>query len=132
MRGVIMNLIGVQIGAEDAKKLAEFYEKAFGAPKWSMPDGWYGWDIGTGHLFFGPHSDIKGQAHEPQRIMISLEADDVTSEFARLVEAGAKEVAKPYNPDSTNKDFWLATVADPEGNYLQLSSPMQDAEASSN
>ncbi len=123
-----MNLNGVQIGAENAKKLAEFYTKVFGEPKWSMPDDWYGWDIGNGHLFFGPHSEVKGKAAEPQRIMISLEDPDVKNAFEKLIVAGAQDIAQPYNPDPENKKFWLATVADPEGNYLQLSSPMDSPE----
>lgn len=119
-----MNLNGVQLGAEDAEKLAKFYKKAFGDPKWSMGDGWYGWDIGTGHLFFGPHSEVKGKAKEPQRVMIAFEDKDVPAAFNKLIEAGGKVIAEPSNPDPKNKEFWLATVADPEGNYLQLASPM--------
>lgn len=120
-----MKLNGVQIGAVDAKKLAEFYTKAFGEPKWAMPGDWYGWDIGSGHLFFGPHSDVKGIAVEPQRIMIALESDDVADSFYKLIKAGGTEIAKPNNPSPDSKDFWQATVADPEGNYLQLASPME-------
>jgi predicted enzyme related to lactoylglutathione lyase len=119
-----MNLNGVQIGASDAKKLAEFYTKAFGEPKWAMPGDWYGWDIGSGHLFFGPHSEVSGIASEPQRVMIALEDTDVQGAYAKLIAAGASEVAKPNNPDPSIQDFWQATVADPEGNYLQLASPM--------
>jgi predicted enzyme related to lactoylglutathione lyase len=124
-----MNLNGVQLGAEDAKKLAAFYTKVFGEPKWAMEGDWYGWDVGAGHLFFGPHSEIRGQAREPQRMMIALEDADVQGAFTKCIEAGAREVAAPYNPDPDSKDFWLATVADPEGNYLQLSSPMSEGEA---
>lgn len=120
-----MKLNGVQMGAEDAKKLAEFYTKVFGEPKWAMPDDWYGWDIGSGHLFFGPHSEVKGKAAEPQRIMIALEDADVRGAFDKLIAAGALEVAKPYNPDPGSPEFWQATVADPEGNYLQLASPWE-------
>lgn len=124
-----MNLNGVQLGAKNAKKLAEFYTKVFGEPKWAMPGDWYGWDIGGGHLFFGPHSEVKGTAREPQRIMIALEATDVPKAFKKLIAAGGVEVAKPYNPDPNNEKFWQATVADPEGNYLQLASPWGDNEA---
>jgi predicted enzyme related to lactoylglutathione lyase len=120
-----MKLNGVQLGAADAKKLADFYTKAFGEPKWAMPGDWYGWDIGSGHLFFGPHSEVKGKASEPQRVMISIETDDVASLFNILISAGGIEVAKPHNPSLESKDFWQATIADPEGNYLQLASPME-------
>ena len=123
-----MNLNGVQIGAENPKKLAEFYTNVFGKPKWAMDGDWYGWDIGPGHLFFGPHSEVKGLSAEPQRVMISLEDKDIASAFKKFISAGANEVAKPYNPDKDNKEFWMATVADPEGNYLQLSTPMGDME----
>jgi len=119
-----MKLNGVQIGAADAKKLADFYTKAFGEPKWTMPGDWYGWDIGTGHLFFGPHDKVTGRASQPERVMIALEDADVQGAFEKLIAAGGTEVAKPYNPDPISKEFWLATVADPEGNYLQLASPM--------
>jgi len=121
-----MNLNGVQMGAEDAQKLAKFYTKSFGEPKWAMPGDWYGWDIGGGHIFFGPHSEVKGTASEPQRIMIAIEAKDVQKSYDKLISAGGKEVAKPYNPDPKNKQFMQATVADPEGNYLQLASPWED------
>jgi predicted enzyme related to lactoylglutathione lyase len=121
-----MKLNGVQIGAEDAKKLAEFYTKVLGEPKWAMPGDWYGWDVGSGHLFFGPHSEVKGLASEPQRVMLAIEADDVKEAFDKFVSAGAKVVAEPYHPDEENsQDFWLATVADPEGNYLNIASPME-------
>lgn len=123
-----MKLSGVQLGAEDAKKLAEFYTKVFGEPKWAMPGDWYGWAIGNGHLFFGPHSEVKGKATQPQRIMIALEAEDVAAAFDKLIAAGGTEVAKPYNPDPNSTKFWQATVADPEGNYLQLANPWDDAE----
>ncbi len=120
-----MKLNGVQMGAEDAKKLADFYTKAFGKPKWAMPGDWYGWEIGDGNLFFGPHSEVKGKASEPQRIMISFEDKDVPARYEELITAGATEIAKPYHPDPENKEFWQATVADPEGNYLQLASPWE-------
>jgi predicted enzyme related to lactoylglutathione lyase len=122
-----MKLNGVQMGTENAVKLAEFYTKAFGGPKWAMPGDWFGWDIGSGHLFFGPHSEVIGQASEPQRIMIAFEDKNVTEAFDKLIAAGGTEVAKPHNPDPENKDFWQATVADPDGNYLQLASPWGDS-----
>ena len=119
-----MKLNGVQMGAENPKELAVFYTKVFGEPKWSMPGDWYGWDIGSGHVFFGPHSEVTGKAMEPQRIMLAFETDDVSQAYDRLIAAGGVEVAKPYQPDP-GQQFWQATVADPQGNYLQLASPWE-------
>jgi len=120
-----MKLNGVQMGAADAKVLAEFYTKAFGEPKWKMPGDWYGWDLGTAHIFFGPHSEVSGKATQPQRVMLAIEDTDVVAAYNKLIDAGGTEVAKPYNPNENNKEFWQATVADPEGNYLQLASPWE-------
>ena len=37
--------------------------------------------------------------------------------------AGATVVAEPYRPDE-NSEMWIATFADPDGNYFQLASVM--------
>ena len=42
---------------------------------------------------------------------------------ARLVAAGATAVQEPYHPGEA-PDVWIATFADPDGNYFQLLSPM--------
>ncbi len=44
-------------------------------------------------------------------------------DFDRLKEAGANVVAEPYRPDE-NAEMWIATFADPDGNYFQLASVM--------
>jgi len=123
-RGVkTMKLTGVMIGSENPKVLGEFYNKVFGDAGWQQDD-WYGYDINGGTLMVGPHSDIKGQSSEPARIMISLGSTDVTADFERMKGAGAAVIAKPYQPDAeSNANVWLATLADPDGNYLQLSTP---------
>lgn len=63
--------------------------------------------------------------------MIAIEADDVSTAFTQLIDAGGTEIAKPYNPDPSNNDFWQATVADPEGNYLQLANPWAESDTAS-
>jgi predicted enzyme related to lactoylglutathione lyase len=70
----------------------------------------------------GAHSEVHGKSATPQRIMISIEVADVNEAFATLVGLGAKVVAEPYKPE-TDRDFFLATVEDPDGNYVQLAPP---------
>lgn len=121
-----MKLNGVMLGSENPKALAEFYTLAFGEPGWGQDD-WFGYLIGTGSIMIGPHSDIKGNNENPARIMMALETGDPKQEFERLTGLGAKVVAEPYQPDEQNSpDIWLATVADPDGNYLQLASPWKE------
>src|SRR5580765_6966554 len=117
-----MNLNNIMIGTEDPQKLAGFYTKLFGEPGWA--DGGYtGWQIGTGGLMIGPHDKVHGSNAEPGRIIWNLETDDVKGDFDRMKEAGANVVAEPYRPDE-NAEMWIATFADPDGNYFQLASVM--------
>ena len=70
----------------------------------------------------GPHSELHGKSSFPQRVMIMVEVDDVKSSFDELVALGAPVVAEPYQPQEGN-DFWLATIEDVDGNYVQLATP---------
>lgn len=122
-----MKIAGIQLGSENSKKLAEFYEKAFGKPSFMDGEGdWYGFDVSGIGIMVGPHSEVKGQNDCPGRIMIMFTTEDVEKEFERLKECGAKEIAKPYNPDpKNNPDMLLSTVADPDGNYIQIATPWE-------
>lgn len=121
-----MKLNGVMLNSSDPKKLGEFYSKFLGKPGWQ--DGeWYGFDVDGGMLMIGPHSEVKGENKEPGRHMISFVSGDVKTEFERIVKASdAKVIAEPYQPDKENNSkVWLATLADPDGNYFQLSTPWE-------
>jgi len=121
-----MKLSGVMLGSEDAKALGEFYVKVFGTPGWQQDD-WYGFDVGGGNLMIGPHDKVKGKSAGPERIMITLESEDVKADFARIKSEGADVVAEPYQPDAEkNPNVWLATLSDIDGNYLQIATPWKD------
>lgn len=120
-----MKLTGAMLGSEQPKVLGEFYTNVFGKAGWEQGD-WFGYNVGGGTLMIGPHSEVKGQNDAPARIMITLVADDVKKEFTGMVDKGAKVVAEPYQPNAKESpDTWLATVADPDGNYLQISTPWE-------
>lgn len=118
-----MKLNNIMMGSENPKKLADFYNKVIGDAAWHDGD-WYGYQLGGG-LLIGPHSEVKGKNKTPGRIMIGFETKDVKAEFARIKELGGEVVAEPYNPGE-DKSLWLATIADPDGNYLQLASPWEN------
>lgn len=61
-----------------------------------------------------------GSAKDHGRVMLNFETTQVKEEFARIRAAGAKVIREPYAMGSG----WLATLADPEGNYFQLVTPM--------
>ena len=118
-----MKLVSVMIGSERPDVLGEFYTKLFGKPGWQM-DQWYGFRIGDATLMVGPHSEVHGRNQTPGRLMFNVEVEDVAKEFERIKGLGAEVVAEPYQPDQAGgSDNWLATFADPDGNYFQLASP---------
>ncbi len=118
-----MNLNSILIGSEDPKRLAEYYTKLFGDPGWD--DGGYtGWQIGSGWMTVGPHDQVHGANTEPGRVIWNIETPDVKAEFDRLAAAGATVVAEPYTVGGEDMEGTICTLADPDGNYFQLMSPM--------
>jgi predicted enzyme related to lactoylglutathione lyase len=121
-----MRLSEVMIGSENPNKLGEFYEKTFGKAGWK-DDNWFGFAVGGGSLMVGPHSEVEGMSEEPARIMISVESDDLKADFEKFSSLGATVIAEPYQPSETdNPNVWLATLSDPDGNYIQLSTPWEE------
>jgi predicted enzyme related to lactoylglutathione lyase len=118
-----MNFNGILIGSEDPRRLVAFYTQLFGDPTWD-DGGYVGWQLGNSGVVIGPHDEVKGQNDEPGRIIWGIETDDVQAQFARFKDAGATVVREPYDPSGGDGDMRIATFADPDGNYVQLMSPM--------
>jgi len=116
-----LNFNGVMIGSEHPETLGEFYAGVFGRPADMKEGGWYGWQFGAAWLSIGEHSEVKGQAAEPQRVILNLETKEPQAEFDRIKAAGATVVREPYELQG----MWIATFADPDGNYFQLMSPWE-------
>jgi predicted enzyme related to lactoylglutathione lyase len=118
-----MDFNSILIGSDDPGRLAEYYTRLFGEPGWS-DGGFTGWQIGSGSVTVGAHSDVHGPNAQPGRIIWNIETPDVRGEFDRLRAAGAIVVREPYGFDGAPEDALIATLADPDGNYFQLMSPM--------
>jgi predicted enzyme related to lactoylglutathione lyase len=118
-----MNLNSILIGSEDPQRLADYYTKLFGEPAWNQ-GGYIGWMIGSGSVTIGPHDQVTGKNAHPGRLIWNIETADVRGEFDRLVAAGATVIREPYGMDEESSDA-IATFADPDDNYFQLMSPMQ-------
>lgn len=119
-----LNFNSVIIFSENPQKLAGFYGKVL-QKKPDMEDGGYfGYLAGSTFLSFGPHNQVKGKNREPQRLMINFETEDVRGEFKRIRDLGAEVIAEPYQMEGMEE--WIATLADPDGNYFQLMSPWKE------
>lgn len=124
----MLNMTTVMLGTEDPATLGAFYTKVLGEPEW-QDSAYIGWRAGNGALMIGGHSEVKGRNDSPGRIMLNFETPDVQAEFDRIKDLGAEVVAEPYQPGGESApegEFWLATFADPDGNYFQLASPMPE------
>lgn len=110
------------IGTAQPKVLGEFYEKVFAKPPDMHEGNWYGWVVGSTFLNVGEHSEIKGKAQEPQRFIFNIETTEVEEEFERIKGVGAEVIKEPYQM----QDSWIATLADPDGNYFQLVTPWKN------
>ena len=83
--------------------------------------GWHGWVVGSTFFSVGEYSEMKGEAKDPGRIMFNFETKEVKEEFERIKTLGAKVIKEPY----TMGEAWIATFADPDGNYFQLMTPWE-------
>ena len=118
----MLNLNAIMIGTKQLKALAAFYEKVLGKPA-EMTDseqGFFGWQAGDCYFSLLDHSEMGGKTKDPGRVMLNFETTQVKAEFERIKAIGAAVVREPYEMGGG----WIATLADPDGNYFQLVTPM--------
>ncbi len=118
-----MNFNSVLIGTDEPEKMVEYYTKLFGEPTWK-DESYSGWQLGSGNISIGRHSEVTGRNTHPGRIILNLETKDVKGDFDRLLAAGATVIREPYSFEGF-PDMWIATLADPDDNYFQLMTPME-------
>jgi predicted enzyme related to lactoylglutathione lyase len=118
----MLNLNSIMIGTKQPQVLATFYEKVLGKPA-DMVDqenDFFGWQVGSSHFSVLDHSEMSGKTKDPGRVMMNFETTQVKEEFERMKAAGAIVIRAPYEMGGG----WIATLADPDGNYFQLVTPM--------
>jgi len=117
----MLKINSIMIGTTQLQIMGNFYEKVFGRPA-DMSDseeGFLGWKFGDTSLAVFTHSEMSGNTKDPGRLMINYGTEDVKQEFERIRDLGGRVVSEPYQMG----DAWVATLADPEGNYFQLVPP---------
>jgi len=118
----MLNLNSVMIGTKQTKALAAFYEKVLGKPAEMVDEenGFFGWQVGSGNFSVLEHSEMGGKTKDPGRVMLNFETTQVKEEFERIKALGATVIREPYEIGGG----WVATLADLDGNYFQLVTPM--------
>ncbi len=118
----MLNLNSIMIGTDNVDEMVSFYEKAFGRPADMTEEGYHGWQVGNCFLTIGEHSEVHEKTKEPQRNMFNFETTEVQEEFDKLKAAGATVIKEPYEMG----EGFIATLADPDGNYFQLMTPWEE------
>ncbi|MDQ5900914.1 MAG: hypothetical protein QG600_492 [Patescibacteria group bacterium] len=121
----MLNFNSIMIGSSQPEVLASFYANFF-AKEADMQDGnWWGWQVGGNFINIGEHSEITGKAKEPQRIILNLETSEINQEYERISKIENITVVKELYEMEGMNGMWIATFADPDGNYLQLMTPWE-------
>jgi predicted enzyme related to lactoylglutathione lyase len=119
----MLNLNSFMIGTKQAEAMAAFYEKILGKPA-DMSDreqGYWMWQLGNMVFTLLDHSEMVGKTKDPGRMMFNFETSQVMEEFKRIKALGAVVIQEPYELQGG----WIATLADPDGNYFQLMTPFE-------
>ena len=118
----MLNFNSILLSTENLKELSQFYKKVFDKEPEMSEENYVGFLVGTAFFSIGSHDKIKGKNVNPERVLFNFETTDVQGEFKRITGLGAKVVKEPYAMGENN-EYWIATLADPDGNYFQLVTP---------
>ena len=121
---MITGLAGVIIytSAERYPKMRSFYIDVFGLVPRSDRSGFVNFDLGDQRLTITVHSELEGPNTDPLHVMVNLATTDIHSDFATAVDAAARSLRPP------ERESWggvVATLADPDGNIVQLLQPAE-------
>ncbi|MCZ6708201.1 MAG: hypothetical protein O7A71_09685, partial [Chloroflexi bacterium] len=72
--------------------------------------------IGDLRLLLAPHDKVSGPSGQPERIMINFAVDDAAT-FAAHADTLGVEWIRPFESEPFGL---LATIADPDGNFVQF------------
>jgi catechol 2,3-dioxygenase-like lactoylglutathione lyase family enzyme len=107
----------ILIPVSDVDRSVDFYRDVLGLPVLMRFPGIAFMDAAGVRLYLArvPQAAFQGRA------TVYFWVDDVTATQAALVERGATAVEQPsLTWEASDYDFWLAFVADPDGNNIGL------------
>jgi predicted enzyme related to lactoylglutathione lyase len=100
------------VGSSNVEAMKAWYRQAFDVTENDMG----AFEFGPVQFFVEEHSEVSGPTKEPARVIINLNVDDCRAIESHLEQMGANWVRKveqmPFG--------LIGTVADPDGNYVQV------------
>lgn len=107
----------VNVTTDQTPAMIAFYRDVLELPQ-NPNIGEGAFEVSPGATFIiDGHSEVKGKAKEPARVLIDFFVDDLAAETKRLKAQGVKFTRE------AGKEEWggvISTFLDPDGNYLQL------------
>jgi predicted enzyme related to lactoylglutathione lyase len=106
----------INLTSEDPERLKAFYGDVVGLPV-NPEMGDSAFQAGGATLMVDGHSETKGGAKEPQRVLVNFFVDDLKAEQDRLQGQGVEFIR------TAGREYWggvISTFLDPDGNYCQL------------
>ncbi len=94
-----------------------FYVDALGLRPRSDRERFVNFELGKQRLTVTVHSDLDGGSLDPLHMMINLATDDIEADYEAAMAQGARSLRQP------ERESWggiVATLADPDGNIVQL------------
>ncbi len=111
-----VNSLVLNITSEHPERLVAFYRDVVGLPK-NEEIGEGAFDAGGTAFMIDGHSETKGPAKEPHRVLVNFFVDDLKAEQERLEAKDVNFIR------SAAREEWggvISTFLDPDGNYCQL------------
>jgi predicted enzyme related to lactoylglutathione lyase len=100
------------VGSSNVETMKDWYQRAFSVTANEMG----AFEFGPVQLYIEEHSEVSGPTREPARVVINLDVDNCRDLERQLEGMGVTWVRKveqmPFG--------LIGTVADPDGNYVQI------------
>ncbi len=100
------------IGSSNVEAMKDFYRKAFDVTENDMG----AFEFGGVQLFIEEHTEVSGPTKEPARVIINLNVTDAAKLGKHIAGLGATFV----RPVEQAPFGIIGTIADPDGNYVQI------------
>lgn len=115
------SIASLLLGSSRVDEMKLWYRRAFDVVENEMG----AFPLGAVQLFVEQHSEVSGPTAEPARVIINLDVEDARALGRHLRELGTRFI-RPVEEESFGL---IGTVADPDGNYIQIIQWGADPEA---
>lgn len=102
----------ILIGSSNLDTMKSWYRRAFGVRENEMG----AFEFGGIQLFIEEHSEVGGPNLDPARLILNLDVSDCRSLGNHLRDLDSRFI----RPVEQEPFGLIATVADPDGNYIQI------------